>query len=141
TDVATIVDSKAYQELQNLPVNARAGATNTIFPTIALAPGVQPDSGGGNMSLAGSMPFMATASVDGISIINVRSNGILSEMFPSGDSIDELKVSTISNNAEFAQIGDVTTTSRAGANALHGSLYWYHQNGAFDARDTFSTRQ
>jgi hypothetical protein len=78
--------------------------------------------------------------VDGISTINVRSNGILTEMFPSADSIDEIKVSTISNNAEFAQIGDVTTTSKAGTNAYHGSLFWYHQNGVMDARDTFSTR-
>jgi len=140
TDIATIVDSRSHNDLEKAPINLRAGSTNTIFPAIALAPGVQTDSGGGNLSLAGSMPFMATASVDGISIINVRSNGILAEMFPSVESIDELKVSSISNNAEFAQIGDVTATSRSGSNSLHGSAFWYHQNGAFDARDTFSTR-
>ncbi len=141
TDAPTIVDSKSSNEIQTLPVNFRAGGTNTVFSAISLAPGVQTDPGGGSLSLAGSMPFMATSSVDGISIINVRSNGILSEMFPSADAIDEIKVSSVSNNAEFAQIGDVTTTSKAGANDLHGSLYWYHQNGAFDARDFFSTRQ
>src|SRR5438132_12125744 len=76
-----------------------------------------------------------SASVDGISTISVRSNGLLIEMFPSAESIDEIKVSSVSNNAEFAQVGDVTTTTRGGANAYRGSLYWYHQNGAFDARD------
>ncbi len=139
TDSATIVDSKSREVLE-LPLNSRAGTTNSIAPLIASAPGVQTGSGGTDFSLAGSMPFMATASVDGISIINVRSNGILTEMFPSADSIDELRVSVASNNAEFAQVGDVTATSRAGANAYHGSVFWYHQNGFLDARDFFSTR-
>ncbi len=140
TDQATIVDSKSSEQIQSLPVNFRAGGSNTVFSLISLTPGVQPDSGGGNLSLAGSQPFMASATVDGISTINVRSNGILAEMFPSADSIDEIKVSSVSNNAEFAQAGDVTTTSKSGSNAYHGSVFWYHQNGVMDARDTFSTR-
>src|SRR5262249_28958317 len=37
-------------------------------------------------------------------------------------------------------VGDVTTTTRGGGNALHGAAYWYHQNGAMDARDFFSVR-
>ena len=53
-------------------------------------------------------------------------------------SINEIKVSSVSNNAEFAQVGDVTTTTKGGTNQVHGGLYWYHQNGAFDARDFFS---
>ncbi len=140
TDQATIVDSKSSEQIQNLPVNFRAGATNSVFYAISNAPGVQPSSAGSEFSLAGAMPFMATASVDGISTISVRSNGLLIEMFPSADSIDEIKVSSVSNNAEFAQVGDVTTTTRSGSNVYHGSLYWYHQNGAFDARDFFSIR-
>ncbi|MDQ2946318.1 MAG: carboxypeptidase-like regulatory domain-containing protein, partial [Acidobacteriota bacterium] len=140
TDQATIVDSKSAEQIQNLPVNFRAGTTNSVFYAISTAPGVQPSSTGGEFSLSGSMPFMATASVDGISSISVRSNGLLVEMFPSAEAIDEIKVSSVSNNAEFAQIGDVTTTSRGGTNAYHGSLYWYHQNGAFDAKDYFSVR-
>ncbi|PYV14494.1 MAG: hypothetical protein DMG07_11885, partial [Acidobacteria bacterium] len=140
TDAPTLVDSKSSKQIMDLPVNFRAGGTNTVFAAIATAPGVQPSSGGSEYSLGGSMPFMSTSSVDGISSINVRSNGIITEMFPSADAIDEIKVSTTSNNAEFAQAGDVTTTSRSGSNALHGALYWYHQNGAMDAKDYFSTR-
>jgi hypothetical protein len=140
TDTPALVDSKSAEQLLSLPVNFRAGTTNTVFSTIALAPGVQPSPGGSEMSLGGSLPFMATASIDGISSNNMRSNGIITEMFPSADAIDEIKVSTTSNNAEFAQPGDVTTTSRSGSNNLHGALYWYHQNGAMDAKDYFSTR-
>lgn len=141
TDMATVADSKSAMQIENLPVNFRgAGGGNSVFAMISFTPGVQTSSGGTEVSLAGGMPFMATASVDGVSTVNVRSGGLLNEMFPSADSIDEIRVSQISNNAEFAQVGDVTTTSKAGTNDLHGSLFWYHQNGAFDARDTFSTR-
>jgi hypothetical protein len=140
TDLATIVDSKTTKEINNLPVNYRgAGGTNTIYSAIALAPGVQPDRGG-SLSVGGSMPFQSTGTVDGVSNVNVRSNGILPEMFPSADTIDEIKVSSTSNNAEFAQAGDITVTSRSGGNAFHGSVFWYHQNGAFDARDFFANR-
>jgi hypothetical protein len=140
TDAPTLVDSKSAEQILALPVNFRAGTTNTVFSTIGLAPGVQPSPGGSEMSLGGSLPFMATSSIDGISSNNMRSNGIITEMFPSADAIDEIKVSTTSNNAEFAQAGDVTTTSKSGTNNLHGAIYWYHQNGALDAKDYFSTR-
>ncbi len=138
TDQATIVDSKSIEQIQSIPVNFRAGSTNSVYSAISFAPGVQPDSGNPpSLSLAGGMPFMLTASVDGISTINVRSNGVMTDTFPSGDAISEIKVSTTSNNAEYAQVGDITTTSRGGTNEYHGSAYWYHQNGAFDARDFF----
>jgi len=139
TDMATLMDSKSGDALTRLPVNYRAGTTNTFYAIISTAPGVQPDASG-NYSVGGGMPFQTTASVDGISNINVRSNGVLREMFPSADSVDEVRVSSTNNNAEFAQAGDVTVTSKSGTNDLHGNVYWYHQNGAFDARDFFAAR-
>jgi len=81
TDAPTLVDSKSAEQILALPVNFRAGTTNTVFSTIGLAPGVQPSPGGSEMSLGGSLPFMATSSIDGISINNMRSNGIITEMF------------------------------------------------------------
>lgn len=139
TDSSTIMDSKSANEMNKLPVNYRAGGTNTFYSIISTAPGVQPDSGG-SYSVGGTMPFMATASVDGISNINVRSNGVLTEMFPTADTVDEVRVSSTSNNAEFAQAGDITVTSKSGGNAIKGSVYWFHQNGEFDARDFFQPR-
>ena len=134
----TIMDSKSANELNKLPVNYRAGSTNSFYAIISASPNVQPDSSGG-YSVGGTMPFMATASVDGISNINVRSNGVLTEMFPTADTVDEVRVSSTSNNAEFAQAADITVTSKSGTNQLHGTGYWYHQNGAFDARDFFAS--
>lgn len=139
TEQSAIIDSRSSEQIQAVPVNFRAGGTNSIASALSFAPGVQTD-GGGSLSLGGNLPYMLTASIDGISSINVRSNGILAEMFPSADGIDEIKISTTSVNAEYAQVGDITTTSRAGTNEFHGSLFWYHQNGDFDARDFFAPR-
>ncbi len=138
-EMSTIMDSKSANELNKLPVNYRAGSTNSFYAMISTAPNVQPDAGG-SYSIGGTMPFMATASVDGISNINVRSNGVLTEMFPTADTVDEVRVSSTSTSAEFAQAGDITVTSKSGTNQFHGAGYWYHQNGAFDARDFFASR-
>ena len=139
TEQAAIIDSKSTAQIQAIPVNFRAGSTNSVASTLSFTPGVQADGGGG-LSLAGNLPYMLTSSIDGISSINVRSNGLLTEMFPSADGIDEIKISTTSTNAEYSQVGDITTTSKAGSNSFHGGVYWYHQNGAFDAKDLFATR-
>ena len=138
-EMSAIMDSKSANELNKLPVNYRAGSTNSFYAMISTAPNVQPDAGG-SYSIGGTMPFMATASVDGISNINVRSNGVLTEMFPTADTVDEVRVSSTSTSAEFAQAGDITVTSKSGTNQFHGAGYWYHQNGAFDARDFFASR-
>ncbi|MCX6596637.1 MAG: carboxypeptidase-like regulatory domain-containing protein [Acidobacteria bacterium] len=90
TDMSTIMDSKSANEVNRLPVNYRAGTSNTFYSIISTAPGVQPDRGG-SYSVGGGMPFQTTASVDGISNINVRSNGVLTEMFPTADSVDEVR--------------------------------------------------
>ena len=47
--------------------------------------------------------------------------------------IAEMKVQAVGNNAEFGQVGDITTTSKGGSNAFHGSLFEYMQNRAFDS--------
>lgn len=140
TEQATVSNTRTSTEVQALPVNFRAGGTNSLFGALSFAPNVQTDSGGGGLSIGGGMPFTANSTVDGVSNINVRSNGILTEMFPSADSVSEIKISSVNNNAEFSQAGDITVVTRGGSNQVHGSAFWYHQNGAFDARDFFAAR-
>ena len=54
-------------------------------------------------------------------------------MFPEADSVSEVRISANSNNAEFAQAGEITITSKSGGNQIHGAAYWCHHNGAFEA--------
>ena len=81
-------------------------------------------------SVAGNLPFMTSFSVDGISSQRIRVGGPSRELFPSVESIEEFKVTTGGNSAEFMQVTDITTTSKSGTNQLHGTAFWFFQDSA-----------
>jgi len=137
TENGTIGDSKNFQQVTTLPINYR-GSGGSPLAAILTVPGVQQDAAG-NYSIAGGLPSMIEFTADGISTVNVRSAGALSQMFPSSELIQEFKVTAVNNNAEFAQVGDVTITTKSGTNLFHGSVYDYHQNRALDAT-TYGSR-
>jgi hypothetical protein len=137
TENAAIGDSKDFKDISNLPVNYR-GATTSPLAMLATVPGAEQDANG-NVSLGGGLPSQVQYSVDGSSTVNIRQNGALGNMNPSSELIDEFKVTEFNNNAEFAQAGDVTITTKNGTAHFHGSLYEYAQNSAFDATTYGST--
>ncbi len=133
TETQTVQSSLDGNALVTLPGNVRgAGGSTSPYALIAALPGVQPDDSG-NFSIQGGIASMTQFSVDGISITNVGGNQPLNEAFPSMESIAEIKVQGVGNNAEFAEVGDVTTISKSGTNEFHGGLFWYHQNSALNA--------
>lgn len=131
TENATLSDSKDNQLMTQLPLNSRATTTSPLG-SLQLSPNVQQDSSG-NIALGGASAAQVNFSVDGISTTNVRQNGALSDAYPSQEGISAVQVSSSNNNAEFAQVGDVTFTTKAGTNAFHGSLFEYMQNDALNA--------
>lgn len=139
TETASIAASLDAADVQNLPANYRASSSGTSpLNLIQTLPGVQTDTApnngtGGGFSIQGGLPFQTEVTVDGITSQNTTSNSPLPNAFPSGESIAELRVDGVLNNAQFGQPGEVTTISKAGTNALHGGLFWYHQNAAFNA--------
>ena len=145
TETPSIASTLNEQNVMNLPANYRASGSTSPLNLIQALPGVQPDTGPGNttptangtptinFSVQGGAPFQTETSVDGISTQNVRNNTPLSDAFPSAESIAEIRVEGVSNNAEFGQAGEVTTVTKSGTNQLHGSLFWYFQNRALDA--------
>ena len=132
TENGTIAGSLENQQLTELPLNSRAVSTSPLA-ALALSPEVQYDAQG-NISVGGATSSMLGYSVDGISTANVRQNGALQDAYPSSEGIEELKVTAFNNNAEFAQVGDVTFTTKSGTNEFHGSLFEYLQNDVFDAK-------
>jgi hypothetical protein len=132
TENGTIAASLQNLELTQLPLNSRAVSTSPLA-ALALSPEVQYDSQG-NISVGGATSSMVGYSVDGISTANVRQNGALQDAYPSSEGIQELKVTAFNNNAEFAQVGDVTFTTKSGTNQFHGSGFEYLQNSALDAK-------
>jgi hypothetical protein len=132
TDTQTIATSFDTQQVLHLPANYRGASSTSPLRILAYQPGVQSDNNF-NFSVQGALPGQTEISLDGISTIDVTGNRPLSEVFPSAESIAEMKVQGVGNNAEFGQVGDITTTSRGGGNKFHGSAFEYLQNRAFDA--------
>jgi len=140
TDVSNLSETKTGRELVDLPVaiySRSAGSTSPIS-TLTTQPGVQTDDGG-NLTIAGATPALLSYTIDGISSVNVELSGPLNELFPSFNSIAEIKVSETNNNAEFSGVSDVTTISRSGTNSYHGGIFENHANAAFDAGNPFAS--
>ncbi|MEW5978762.1 MAG: TonB-dependent receptor [Acidobacteriota bacterium] len=137
TETPTIADSKSGREINELALNFRATENTSPLAVATLVPGVQRDPDN-QISISGLQPYTTSASIDGITTLNVRLNGPVPELFPSVEGIEEFKVSSINNSAEFAQASDITTTSKSGSNILHGTAYWFHQNRALNATDPFA---
>ena len=139
TERPTIESSISGADISRLALNFRA--TNNTSPIVVatLSQGVQQDRNGA-ISLAGALPFMTSFSVDGISTQRIRYGGPSRELFPSVESIEEFKVTTASSSAEFMQAADITTTSRSGANQVHGTAFWFNQNSALGASTRFTPR-
>jgi len=82
---------------------------------------------------------MTDYSIDGVNNNALRftasatGSGATTNNYPSSEILDEFRVSAVSNNAEFASVGDVTITTKSGGNLLHGSLFEYLQNADLDA--------
>jgi hypothetical protein len=132
TENGVIADSKNTAEIGQLPLNFRAVTTSPLA-SLATSANVQQDSQG-NIALGGATANMVGYSVDGISTANIWTSTAGSNPYPSSEGISELKVTSFNNSAEFAQVGDVTFTTKGGTNNLHGSLFEYLQNDVLDAR-------
>ena len=131
TENGTVSDTLSNEDVTQLPMNSRAVSSSPLA-SLAILPSVVTDTQG-NIAVGGATSSQAGFSVDGISTANVRSNGALRDAYPSSESISETKVTAFNNNAEFAQIGDVTFTTKSGTNKLHGSAFEYFQNDMLDA--------
>ncbi len=132
TETPSINAVYSAADVSNLPVNTRASASGTsALNIVGTLPGVQADHG--SFSLQGGLPFQTEVSVDGITVQGANSNSPIADAFPSSESISELRADGAQNNAEFGQPGEITVTTKAGTNTIHGSAFWYHQNAAFDA--------
>jgi carboxypeptidase family protein len=131
TENGTISDTKSFRQITELPLNYR-GVTTSPLAALMTVPGVQQDLVN-HPSIGGGLPAQIEYSLDGISTANIRTFGPLSEMYMSTEMLSEFKVISVNNSAEYGQMGDVTVITRGGANQLHGSALWYHQNAALDA--------
>ena len=129
----------------DLPANYRGNGSTSPLSVVQALPGVQPDSGSSpptpsthpqpsvRYSIQGGLPSQTDTTVDGISAQNQTNNNVQADAFPSAESIAEIRVDGVSNNAEYGQPGEITTITKGGTNKVHGSAFLYIQNDALNA--------
>ena len=115
TDVSNLAETKLGDELVELPVAIYSRSTGSTSPisTLTTEAGVQTDDSG-NLAVMGTTAALLSVTIDGISSVGVEYSGPVNEMFPSFNSIEEIRVSESNNNAEFSGVADITTVSKAG---------------------------
>jgi hypothetical protein len=118
---------------------------------IALAPGVSNQTGQDEalVGVKGSVKYSVNGGrveynnfdVDGSDVLNAGLNGAESTLmvYPSLDAIQEVKVLTSNYGAMYGRSasGTVLVTTKSGTQNLHGGLYYFLRNEAFNARNYF----
>ena len=145
TDNAQISAALSPRDVVDLPANYRGAGSTSPLNVVQALPGVQPDTAGYppspsthpvpsvRFSIQGGLPSQSETTIDGISAQNQTANNIQSDAFPSAESISEIRVDGVNNNAEYGQPGEITTITKSGTNHIHGSAYEYIQNQFLDA--------
>jgi hypothetical protein len=139
TDVSNLAETKAGDELVELPVAIYSRSTGSTSPisTLTTEAGVQTDDSG-QLAVDGTTAALLSVTIDGISSVGVEYSGPVNEMFPSFNSIEEIRVSESNNGAEFGGVADITTVSKAGTNHIHGGLFENHENTVLNSNDIFA---
>ncbi len=139
TETSNLAETKVGDELVSLPVAIYSRSTGSTSPisTLTTEAGVQTDDTG-NLAVLGTTAAMLSVTIDGISSVGVEYSGPVNEMFPSFNSIEEIRVSESNNNAEFAGVADITTVSKAGTLHYHGGVFENFQNTVLNANDPFA---
>ena len=139
TEVSNLAATKLGDELVDLPIAIYSRSTGSTSPisTLTTEAGVQTDDTG-NLAVLGTTAAMLSVTIDGISSVGVEYSGPVNEMFPSFNSIEEIRVSESNNNAEFSGVADITTVSKAGTSHFHGGIFENLENTVFNSNDTFA---
>ena len=138
---------RTTKQVVDLPLNSR-NFTQLVY----LAPGVNNRGTSSNSSVQGYTSGRGTNGAvingappentiylfDGIQSVDTDAGVLI--FFPPVDAIQEFKVQTSSAPAAYGGgQGIINVSFRSGTNALHGALYEFVRNSAFDAKNFFDS--
>jgi hypothetical protein len=137
TEVSQTIDQRS---INNLPTNGRnyinftlinSQVTRDVSPTI----GPAPNSG---LNVDGARARSNMVSVDGADAGDNSTDGIRSTV--SQEAVQEFQLILSNYNAEYGRAtgGVINIVTKSGGNEMHGDVYGYLRNKAFQARDPFS---
>ncbi|MSV27684.1 MAG: TonB-dependent receptor [Bryobacterales bacterium] len=135
------IDSRPIAQLPNLNRNP----LNIVF----LSPGLSPNNFDRESSTAAATMGSINGGraddnevlLDGGSTISLSSN--IAVLNPNIDTVAEVRIQTNSYSAEFGRAvgGTVNVTTKSGTNEVHGTLFEFHRNAAFTARNFFDGKE
>ncbi len=137
---STISQSVTGRPVQELPLNGR----NVLDLALTL-PGVtetNPDSNSaGTYSVAGGRSDSVTFLLDGGINNDLLGNNVV--LNPNPDTVAEFRVLQNNYTAEYGRNagGIISVVTKSGTNELHGSLFDYVRNDAFNANTFFNNQQ
>lgn len=122
--------------IQNLPLNGRN--TLSLAETQAgVSPTQGPPGSALSFSIAGGRTNSISFILDGGVNNDVEANGVVSN--PNPDAVAEFRILVNNYSAEYGRNGGgvITVVTKSGTNSLHGTLFDYLRNDAFNANDYF----
>jgi hypothetical protein len=151
TDVGQVIDSKRILEM---PLNGRnylqlAQFSVGVLPSRDQGKGTRQDGeqgGEGGFLAAGMHAAQNNILLDGMDNSSRNSGGPLGfqsqAVKPPVDAVQEFKVVTNNVGAEYGYRtgAKVIVSTKSGTNELHGSVYWFVRNDAFDGTNFFANR-
>src|SRR4051794_22619517 len=137
------------EQIEALPLNGRnfVSLTRTIPGVLRPPPGANID-GAGSLAWRAGSGFSANGHrardnnylLDGVDNNETWLQTVV--VFPSIDALDEFKMQTSTYSAEFGKSlgGVVNIQIKSGANQVHGNVFEFLRNDAFDANNFFNNR-
>jgi hypothetical protein len=144
TDRAEVARSFTTKAVTELPL-----ADRSFQSLVGLMPGVAPPSVDFTRAEDPQGTTFFRANGQGNSANNTQVDGVdntnptlgLTIYIPSAEVVQEVNITTSNYNAEFGRAGGaiINVVTRGGTNELHGSLFEFHRNTRFRARNMFNT--
>jgi hypothetical protein len=137
TDTAELSNLISQQQVEDLPLNGRnfmqlllvgAGAV-----TVGGEQGTMRQGQGNAISVNGGRPEGNNYTLDGL--VNTDAALVTPAVVLSQDAIQEFKVSSGTYSADQGfSATQINIVSKGGTNSLHGALFWFDRNDAFEAK-------
>jgi hypothetical protein len=141
TDTPALGTVITNRQIEELPLDGR-----NFYELNLLVPGAVPPAQGSAGSVRGDFAFSVNGAredsnnflLDGVYNVDPKLNTF--SLRPPVDAIHEFETVTSTYDATFGRSAgaQVNVVTKSGTNEFHGSLYEFHRNAAFDARNFFA---
>ncbi|MFN0170446.1 MAG: carboxypeptidase regulatory-like domain-containing protein [Bryobacteraceae bacterium] len=136
TETARISTIQSQTVFQYLPM----AANRVAFNHFVITPGAQLGNGS-TYTINGSRGWSNGYTIDGTNTTSPMNGAQESAQRPHFDILQEARIDSVNNSAEFGHAGTFSLTTKSGTNQFHGAAEFQHSNSAFGARNPFASRR